>query len=41
MIEKRDYNPELSTLSNMVLDAVDFKDRVRHLTRDLVMLEKS
>jgi len=41
MIEKREYNPELSTLSNMVLDAVDFKDRVRPLTRDLAMLEKS
>ena len=32
MIEKREYNPELSVLSNMVLDLVDFKDRVRPLS---------
>jgi len=31
MIEKREYNPELSAISNMVLDIVDFKDRVRPL----------
>jgi hypothetical protein len=32
MIDKREYNPELSVLSNMVLDLVDFKDRVRPLS---------
>lgn len=39
MIEKREYNPELSVLSNMVLDLVDFKDRVRPLSQDIAMLE--
>jgi len=39
MIEKREYNPELSVLSNMVLDLVDFKDRVRPLSNDIAMLE--
>ena len=41
MIEKREYNPELSVISNMVLDLVDFKDRVRPLSRDISMLEKA
>jgi hypothetical protein len=41
MIEKREYNPELSAISNMVLDLVDFKDRVRPLSRDISMLEKA
>ena len=39
MIEKREYNPELSVLSNMVLDLVDFKDRVIPLTRELAQAE--
>ena len=39
MIEKREYNPELSVMSNMVLDLVDFKDRVIPLTRELAQLE--
>lgn len=39
MIEKREYNPELSIFSNMVLDLVDFKDRVRPLSNDIAMLE--
>lgn len=39
LIEKREYNPELSVLSNMVLDLVDFKDRVRPLSNDIAMLE--
>lgn len=29
LISKREYNPELSLFSNLVLDLVDFKDRVR------------
>lgn len=41
MIEKREYNPELSVLSNMVLDLVDFKDRVRPLSNDVAMLEQA
>ena len=40
-IEKREYNPELSVLSNMVLDLVDFKDRVRPLSNDIAMLEQA
>ena len=39
MIEKREYNPELSVFSNMVLDLVDFKDRVRPLSKDISMIE--
>lgn len=41
LIEKREYNPELSVLSNMVLDLVDFKDRVRPLSNDIAMLEQA
>lgn len=41
MIEKREYNPELSVISNMVLDLIDFKDRVRPLSKDISMLEKA
>jgi hypothetical protein len=41
MIDKREYNPELSVMSNMVLDLVDFKDRVRPLSKDISMLEYS
>lgn len=41
MIQKREYNPQLSYFSNMVLDIVDFKDRVRPLQRDVAMMEKS
>lgn len=39
MIEKREYNPELSVVSNMALDMVDFKDRVRPLTTDIAQAE--
>jgi len=41
MIDKREHNPELSVFSNMVLDLVDFKDRVRPLSNDIAMLEFS
>lgn len=41
LIEKREYNPELSVLSNMVLDLVDFKDRVKPLSKDIAMLEQA
>lgn len=41
MIEKREYNPELSVMSNMVLDLVDFKDRVKPLSKDIAMLEQA
>lgn len=41
MIPKREYNPELSVMSNMVLDLVDFKDRIRPLSHDVSMLEQA
>merc|ERR1712031_136881 len=41
MIDKREYNPELSVFSNMVLDLVDFKDRVRPLSNDIAMMEQA
>jgi len=41
MIEKREQNPELSVFSNMVLDIVDFKDRVRPLSNDISMIENT
>ena len=41
MIPKREHNPELSVFSNMVLDLVDFKDRVRPMSKDISMLEES
>ena len=41
MIRKREYNPELSAIQNMVLDLVDFKDRVRPLSRDLALMEST
>lgn len=41
MIKKREQNPQLSLIGNMVLDLVDFKDRVRPLSNDISMLEAS
>ena len=38
-IPKREHNPELSLFSNLVLDLVDFKDRVRPLARDMALLD--
>jgi hypothetical protein len=32
MIKKREPNPQLSILGNMMLDLVDFKDRVKPLS---------
>ena len=39
MIQKREYNPELSLFSNLVLDLQDFKDRVRPLARDIALMD--
>jgi len=36
-ISKREFNPELSTVSNLVLDLVDFRDRIRPLARDMAL----
>lgn len=39
MIAKREFNPELSAFSNLLLDLVDFKDRVRPMARDITLLD--
>ena len=39
MIKKREYNPELSVFSNLVLDLTDFKDRVRPLAKDMSLID--
>lgn len=35
LIPKREFNPELSAFSNLLLDLVDFKDRVRPIANDI------
>ncbi len=39
MIQKREFNPELSAVSNVILDLVDFRDRVRPIARDLTLMD--
>ena len=39
LIPKREFNPELSAFSNLLLDLVDFKDRVRPLANDIARLD--
>ena len=41
MIPKREFNPELSTFSNLLLDLADFKDRVRPMALDISRLDIS
>ena len=41
MISKREFNPELSSFSNFMLDLVDFKDRVRPMAEDISRLDVS
>jgi hypothetical protein len=41
MIQKREFNPELSAFSNVVLDLIDFRDRVKPLARDLTLMDVS
>ena len=41
MIAKREYNPELSGINNLLLDLIDFKDRVRPLANDLSLMDVS
>lgn len=41
MIQKREYNPELSVVQNMILDLIDFKDRVRPLCKDISLVEET
>lgn len=40
-IPKREYNAQLSVFSNLMLDLVDFKDRVRPMAKDISLLEVS
>ena len=35
MIPKREFNPEISAFSNLLLDLIDFKDRVRPMANDI------
>jgi hypothetical protein len=39
LIPKREFNPELSAFSNLILDLVDFKDRVRPVAKDISLLD--
>jgi hypothetical protein len=39
MIKKREQNPELSVFSNLVLDLIDFKDRIRPMARDIALMD--
>jgi hypothetical protein len=39
MIKKREFNPELSTFSNLLLDMVDFRDRILPLANDLTLMD--
>lgn len=40
-IPKRENNPELSVFSNLALDLIDFRDRVRPMADDMALLDKS
>ena len=39
LIPKREFNPELSAFSNLLLDLVDLKDRVRPMANDIARLD--
>lgn len=39
MIPKREFNPELSAVGNMLLDLADFRDRVRPMARDMALMD--
>lgn len=39
LIPKREFNPELSSWGNMVLDIVDYRDRVRPMANDLALFD--
>ena len=41
MIPKREFNPELSVFSNLLLDLNDFRDRVKPMANDLARLDAS
>jgi seryl-tRNA synthetase len=39
MIQKREFNPELSLVGNLLLDIVDYRERVVPLANDLALLD--
>lgn len=41
LIPKREFNPELSAFSNLILDLQDFRDRVKPLARDIALHDVS
>jgi len=41
MIAKREFNPELSSVSNLVLDMIDFRDRIKPLSKDMALMDIS
>lgn len=41
MVPKREFNPELSSVSNLVLDLIDFRDRIRPLAKDVALMDIS
>jgi hypothetical protein len=40
-IEKREFNPELSFFTNLALDLVDFRDRIRPAAKNIALLDAS
>lgn len=40
-IQKREFNPELSIFQNLILDLVDFKDRVKPMAKDITLIDAS
>jgi hypothetical protein len=41
MIPKREYNPRISAVNNMILDLSDFYERVRPMSNDIARVEQS
>ena len=41
LIPKREFNPEISSFSNFLLDLVDFKDRVKPMANDIARLDSA
>ena len=39
MVPKREFNPELSAIGNVLLDLADFRDRVRPMAKDLALMD--
>ena len=41
LIPRREFNPEISAFSNLLLDLVDFRDRVRPMANDIARHDAS